>query len=206
MKRILAILTAFMVTISLTSCGGPSPTDVTTTFLDGIKDLNPDTIATVYVSDDKDADDSAIDELEEMNTEDQEIIERIKKEPLNKLLDFDYKLSNEKIDGDKATVDVAITTYDMAEPYKNLMEKFFIVALGMDENASEKEMTDKLLTLAESEVSSLKEKTYKKTATIDLVKVDDQWKVDKIDENEDLINGLTGGLLDLLNATENLFK
>ena len=203
MKKFIAMVTAFVVAISLTSCGGPSPTDVTTTFLDGIKELNPETISSVY---NQEADDKEKDQESIFDEEDQQMLDRLKKDPLNKMLAFDYELSNEQIKDDKATVDVSVTTYDLAEPYQNFMKKFFVLALGMEEDISDEEMTDKMLTLLESEIRPLKEKTYKKTATIDLVKVEDEWKISPIDENKDLINALTGGLLDLTEATESLFN
>ena len=86
------------------------------------------------------------------------------------------------------------------------MKKFFIAAFSMDENATDKEMNEKMFTLAADELKPLKEKDYTKTVTLDLVKVDDQWKVADVTDNEDLMNALTGGLLDLLNATENVFE
>lgn len=199
MKKLIALFTAFLVTISLTGCGGPSPTDVSTTFLDGIKEFNPETIASVY------ADAGKTDDVE-LDKEDQEMLDRLKQEPFNKMLTFDYKLSNEQIKDDKATVDVAITTYDLAKPYENFMKKFFLAAFSMDEDISDEEMTEKMFTLLADELKPLTEKNYTKTATIDLVRVDDQWKITDIDDNEDLINALTGGLLDLVNATDNIFN
>ena len=199
MKKLIALFTAFLVTISLTSCGGPSPTDVSTTFLDGIKEFNPETIASVY------ADAGKTDDVE-LDKEDQEMLDRLKQEPFNKMLTFDYKLSNEQIKDDKATVDVTITTYDLAKPYENFMKKFFLAAFSMDEDISDEEMTEKMFTLLADELKPLTEKNYTKTATIDLVRVDDQWKITDIDDNEDLINALTGGLLDLVNATDNIFN
>ena len=201
MKKLIAIFTAFLVTISLTSCGGPSPTDISATFLDGIKEFNPKTIASVYATADKDK----IDDLD-LDEEDQAMLDRLNEDPFNKMLAFDYDLSNEQIKDDKATVDVTITTFDLSKPYENFMKKFFLAAFSMDENTSDEEMTEKMITLAADELKPLTEKTYTKTATIDLVKVDDQWKIAEIDDNEDLINALTGGLLDLMNATDNIFN
>ena len=203
MKRLVAILTAFVVTISITSCGGPSPTDVTTTFFDGIKGLDADTIESVCIVDDKDKKDEELSVVDLY--EDQQMQEQLKKEPLNKMMDFDYKLSNEQIKDDKATVDVTITTYDLAKPYKNLMEKLIAIALESDEEMTDEEVTNKVMTLFGSEISKLKEKGFEKTATIDLVKVDDQWEISGLEGNKNLMNGLTGGLIDLMEETDSMF-
>ena len=165
MKKILALLISLMMVFSLTACGGPSPTDVSDNFLTAIKNADNEALAECYVEDEFDLFQEASDAAESDDEEDgdkeeaeaDDALTKVYEENLvPKMLEFEYELSNEKIDGDKATVDVT-------------------------------------------------EKTYEKTATLSLIKKDDKWLVDSVEGNKDVLNALSGGLVDAVSNMATAF-
>lgn len=118
---------------------------------------------------------------------------------VDRVLDFDYELGEENIDGDTATVKTTITTYPFGEIFTEVFTELLSKALSGEELSTDdvtKLMDESLL----SKLDTAK-KTYTATVTIELVKEDGSWVVQESDE---MSNALTGGLLDFasnLNAS-----
>ena len=193
--------------IAFTACGGGSaikddmtPSETVSAFLDAFKAQDEETMNKVYAGDGNDF----VSAYEESEGDD-ETTQALKSELMTRWLDFDYEIKGEEIaeDGKTATVDLAITTYDMKTVFNNFYTEFMGKALeqysGNSNNVSEEDYNKMALEILQEELSKVTEKEYTGEATLSLTKKDDRWVVDKIDEsNNEFLNAITGGLMDVL--------
>lgn len=174
MKKVSILLLALCL-IFMTACGTASPTDALKADLENAKS-SPDEI---------------IGQLGEDG-----FGEEATQALVNKVLEFDYQLGEEKIDGDKATVETTITTYPFGEIFTSIVGDFVTQAFAnpdmTDDDASA--LLDQLLMDALDKA----DKTYSKTITIELSQEDGEWVVQESDE---MSNALTGGMLDFAAAS-----
>ena len=207
---LIVVALCFALSISLCGCGdkAPTPTETADTFLTAVKAQDTETIKTVYEGETIDMLASLDEDEEESDGEDSLLSdEYFEKTLLPKMLDFDYELSNEKIDGNKATVDVKITTYDIGSAFTAFMADYFTQAITMAfEGASDEEIEKLANTTFESKMAELKEKTYSETVTLNLVNKDDVWKVAKIDDDSEFLNALTGNMIKALDQIEETYS
>ena len=117
-------------------------------------------------------------------------------ELINKMLEFEYKLGEEKVGEKKATVETTITTYPFGDILKNAVDSFTKEAFENPGSMNEKEASELLGKLITEELNSAK-KSYTKTVTVTLSREDEQWVVN---ESREFTNALTGGLLDFSNT------
>ena len=173
MKKVSILLLALCL-IFMTACGTASPTDALKADLENAKS-SPDEI---------------IGQLGEDG-----FGEEATQALVDKVLEFDYQLGEEKIDGDKATVETTITTYTFGEIFTGIVADFITRAFAnpdmTDDDASA--LLDQLLMDALDKA----DKTYSKTITIELSQEDGEWVVQESDE---MSNALTGGMLDFAAA------
>lgn len=204
-KKILSILLALGLVFSLCACGGPTPTSTVETFLDAVKVQDTETIKTVY----GDEDFSFIGEmdLESEDSTQPETDKILNEKLLPKLLEFDYTVSNEQINEDKATVDVTVTTYNFGPAMTSFFSSYMTQAFALifDDNAEAK--LDKIAAnLLTAEVDKLTEKTCEKTATISLTATEEGWVIDEIDEEGEVLDALTGGMVSSIEALNEAFE
>lgn len=192
MKKILVLALTLVVALSMTACGGKvTPTSTVDDFFKAIKAEDSKAVAEVY-------EDKSVKFLDEMNSTKKsgdKMEEEFAKAVKEKIFDFDYKLSKEKIDGNKATVKASITTYNLGDAMKAVMGK--AMAIAMDTKLSKKEIDEKILKIVKTEFDKAK-KDYKKDVTIELVKKDDKWVVKKMEQNHDFFDALSGGIMSTL--------
>ena len=173
MKKVSILLLALCL-IFMTACGTASPTDALKADLENAKS-SPDEI---------------IGQLGEDG-----FGEEATQALVDKVLEFNYQLGEEKIDGDKATVETTITTYPFGEIFTGIVADFITQAFAnpdmTDDDASA--LLDQLLMDALDKA----DKTYSKTITIELSQEDGEWVVQESDE---MSNALTGGMLDFAAA------
>lgn len=216
MKRKLLVITAIMVMIAVMSgCGPkiPTPTETTDSFLQALKSQDAEAIAGVYDGTDVDLLEAASDSAEDNETDvDSETtdtgLEAVYEEQmLPKMLDFDYELSNEQIDGDKATVDVKITTYRIGDAFtaffSDYISQAFMLAFS---DASEEDLDALATTILAGKLADLSEKTYEKTATLSLSMKDDKWVVDNIEDSDEFLDAITGGLVTSMKTMTDAFS
>ena len=216
MKRKLLVITAIMVMMAvLSGCGSkiPTPTETTDSFLQALKSQDAEAIAGVYDGTDVDLLEAASDSAEDNETDvDSETtdtgLEAVYEEQmLPKMLDFDYELSNEQIDGDKATVDVKITTYRIGDAFTaffgDYISQAFMLAFS---DASEEDLDALATTILSGKIADLSEKTYEKTATLSLSMKDDKWVVDNIEDSDEFLDAITGGLVTSMKTMTDAFS
>jgi len=215
MKKHIAIVVAiFAAIIFLAGCSStPTPAETADTFLKALKAQDKEAIAGVYVESDVDLLEAASDSAEASENGDGSEstatgLEAIYEDQmLPKMLDFDYELSNEQIDGDKATVDVKITTYRIGDAFtaffSDYISQAFVLAFS---NASEEDLDALATTILSGKLADLSEKSYEKTATLSLIMKDDKWIVDNIDESVDFLDAITGGLVTSMQTMSDAFS
>lgn len=109
---------------------------------------------------------------------------------------FEYKVIDSTVDGDTAIVNVELTTYPVGELLQNYMVQLFSNVFEWSfVGLSEEEMTERSTTLF-LELSNELEKTYISTVPVYLVKKEGKWLMVGSDKNFELINALTGGVLE----------
>ena len=190
MKKVLVIVLVIAFSAALFGCGSASPSDVVNTYLSALKTQNAETVAKVYSGN------SGSDLLSDV-ADSEEFPDEIYSEFTDMMLSFDYTLANEQINGDTATVDVVIKTYDFGSMFKSVIGDYCTKAIGMAfSGASEEETEQVLVDLFSGRLAEMKEgeRDFEATATISLSKVDGEWKIDEIDDESDFLDCLTGGI------------
>lgn len=209
MKRIILIAVAAIgCCVMLAGCSGSTPSQTADSFLQAMKTQDTDAIATYYSGDASDmaaawlGDSVGADiDTEKDLTDDEKAVMR---KFADKLSDFDYRLGDEKIDGDSATVDVAITTYDFGKAVGDSFTEYLNKALT--QAFSGKEMTtaasNKLFFKEfDKQLDKLTDKSQESSATLSLSKDGNgNWKVNELDS--DAVNAITGQLPNEIAAYE----
>lgn len=205
MKKAITIITALMICIfgamALTGCGTPSPSDTAKTFLDALKAQDTETMASVYAGKDLDVENGLFGESDEEDT----LLsgESFDKMLMEKILDFDYAITNEKIDGDKATVTVDVTTYPMGDTFSQIYADMMTQIWGLAFSDASDEQTNAVIEgIFTKHWQEMTEKTYKGTADLSLTKTEDGWKVDEIEDDSDFLNVLTGNMVKVIEALD----
>ena len=169
MKKILVLLLVVCM-LTLTACGTPSPTDVLKADLENAKSSPEEILSDIS---DSGFGETAMNQL------------------VQKVLDFEYQLGEEKIDGDTATVETTITTYPFGDIFKQVITNFIMQAFANAGDMNDEDMAKLMDDLLIEELNKA-EKTYTKTVSIQLKLEDDAWVVQ---ETEEMSDALTGGLL-----------
>ncbi len=211
MKKILTAVLLTAMLISMCACDTQAPAKaepadasaVADTFFKALKEQDDETMATVYAGGKLDllATAAQMDDLDKV-IEDTGLSAVYEEQMKPRLLDFDYELSNEQVDGDKATVDVKVRTYGMGDAFTETFNDFIAQAFIMMAltNATEEEIAAKAAEALTAKLTQLNSKNYEKSATLSLTKVDDQWIVDELQSGDAIVDVLTGGLVSAVNG------
>lgn len=192
MKKQLSIIVVAIMVLSLCACGSgssmPSPTDVAKDFMEAIKNKDTDSLKSLYAGEDLNITDGI-----ETDADESAEMKSLYEEMYAKLFEFDYKVSNEKINDQKATVDVEITTYQLGQAFKDFVGDYMKEAfsLGMT-GASDDAVEKKGVEILSDKLGSMK-KDYSQTVTLHLTLQDDTWVVDELKKDSDFYDALTGG-------------
>ena len=174
MKKTLVILLALCLVL-LTACGPSTPTAALKADLENAKASPEDIMGEMGESGFGDAATEAL---------------------IDKVLEFDYELGKEVIDGEIATVETTITTYPFGQIFTQVVTNFISQAFANAGNMTDEDLSklmDKLL-IEELEKA---EKTYTETIQIELEQEDGAWVVQ---ETVEMSNALTGGMIDFANS------
>lgn len=210
-KSLFAVVAAFAMGVLLVGCiGGPapgSPTQVATDFLKAVKANDTTTMAKYYDGDVDEELDLAW--LEETINESDELTPEMRasaKALYDKIRDFDFKVSNEKIEGDKAHVDVEIKTYNFGTFFKDVFSDFVGKALTMalsGGDVSEAQFEAELAKVIDNNMNALKDKSFTTTVPLYLTKTSDGWKIEELDDS--FVDAVMGGLLSALGDFASMF-
>jgi hypothetical protein len=203
-RKFFALSLIIVMVFTLASCGGAqtpaepeepedTPTMALDTMLKSIQNLDFETAQQYYSGD--------MGSLEGMSenasSETAEVVDKMLRDALN----FEYALDNEVIssDGQTATVDIVFTTYNMGEIFKKIIEELTARATvlqegGMTADQFQTEMNNIVIGIY-NDILKTAEKDLKISLTVNLTKVDGQWKVDDLKDSTEFLDALTGGLI-----------
>ena len=203
-RKFFALSLIIVMAFTLASCGGAqtpaepeepevTPTMALDTMLKSIQDLDFETAQQYYSGD--------MGSLEGMSenasSETAEVVDKMLKDALN----FEYALDNEVIssDGQTATVDIVFTTYNMGEIFEKIIEELTARATvlqegGMTADQFQTEMNNIVIGIY-NDILKTAEKNLEISLTVNLTKVDGQWKVDDLKDSTEFLDALTGGLI-----------
>ena len=193
-KKISVLVAVSLLVLTFCACGTPSPTETADKFLTALKTQDSETLASVYEGESLDLLDDT--EKEENDLLGDDFSDELMDDVSKKILDFDYELSDEEINEETATVKMTINTYNLGSAMSDFMEEYisqaFVKALS---GASEEEIEELANTLFAEQIEKV-EKDYTGTVTLNLTKSDDGWKVNRIEDDSEVLNALLGGLVD----------
>ena len=210
---LLAVVAAAAMAIGMVGCGGggassaapePTPSNAVSGMLDALKAQDAEAFAKYYAGEAPESLDIKA-ELEKdssfssMPEEQKAAVMAIG----DKVMDFDYSVGNEQVDGDKATVDLTITTYDFASTIDTLMGSIMSQAMSMQATGETDEAAAAAAAMEsiQSALDGLTSKDVSSTVTVNVSKDSDgNWKVDDLstlseDESKKLGDALLGGLV-----------
>ena len=213
MKKIFCILLIVAMVFTMAACGSKpsaqntdeeeimSPTQTLDAFLKAFKARDADKLNEFYEgeSDDlifwKDLEDPALSGLMDKMME--------------KLLDFDYALSNEKIDGKTATVDVNFTTYNIGGIMKDIIENMLsdaaaLALSGLTQEELETEINE-IMTKKFEEYAKIAKKEKVVSVPVNLVMINGRWLVKDISRTDDIMDALSGGLTEFAENIGDIF-
>lgn len=202
MKKVTHILSLFVVAalaaVAIAGCAAaPAPKDTVKGALDAIKAQDRAALQKYYAGDAEDANVTNLaGEASGLDLSDVPEEQRPLAEQLVKLVTgFEYTLGEEKIDGDKATVEATIKTYDLGTALSDTLSEYIGQALGaaLSGNTDEAAMAEIFLQIFSEKASGLTDKTYETNTTFTLTKVDGEWKLDSFTPEN--IDSIMGGML-----------
>lgn len=200
MKKIIVTIITFILAVGLCSCGGPTPTETVDSFLSAVKAEDSEVINSVYSSGDFEFNNEIYDP-----DSDDEFTKELYESLIPKILEFEYEISNEKIEDDKATVDVKFTTYNIGSTLTSFMSEYVTQAMALAfSNASDEQIVSLGETLLKSKIDTM-EKNYTDTVSVSLTQKDGTWIIDEFEEDGDFYNAFLGGAVDAVNDLEKAY-
>lgn len=194
MRKFINLLLCFGLVMSLSACGSAKPKETLTSFFNDYKEQKMESLGQYFTGNTFDV--FTKEDSEEENVTDS-LTEEQQQDLYDLMTDLDYVIGSETIDGDNAVVKVDVTANNIGEKFGEGFTNAISMAFALAFSDKSEEEINK--TITETMLASLKEcdKTYKVSVDVHLVKVDNQWLIDS-DNNDDLANAITGGLLDIL--------
>ncbi len=191
-----AVCTVCLMAVLLSGCASASPSEVVSSTLDAVKGQDTETLAQYYAGDSSEISGGGLSDLtgEFVSVDSMTEAEKTAYDKLvTKMLDFDYTLGDEHVEGDTASVDVSFASYDIGSAFVQSFSSYLGGAVAMAASgASSDEITDGFYRQLSSDLDNLSDKTRTETTTITLTKTDGQWKVDTL--SEEAIDAVSGGL------------
>lgn len=184
-KTLLIVSMLVLVMFALTACGSKSPKSVVE---DNLKQIKTEKTS------------SNVSKLFNDKTLEQKYGKEYDKF-IKKVQDFDYEVKDEKVDGKKATVKVEIKTYDFGAAYKTTYDTVVADAKSGKITATT-DIKDYVSNLMFQNLNSVKDKSYKKTVTINCTKNDKgEWTTD-INSNVDFLDAMMGGMFTAIKSVQ----
>ncbi|WP_114571367.1 DUF4878 domain-containing protein [Exiguobacterium flavidum] len=187
MKKWMTLLAAAALAL-LAGCGGPTPAETAESYLGAVKKADLEKARDLSTGENTSIEQKA----DDLTTEEREMFAGIFEE-------LEYDVTKEKITGDTATVEADITNVDMAKVFGGVVQELigdaFADAFAGD-TPSDAEMEQKMMTLLEKELAKKDLDRVTMKTTLQLKKVDGEWKVDTSDE---VMNAVSGGFSDVAN-------
>lgn len=139
-----------------------------------------------------------LDNMANFKNQIEDISPHVANELFNKMADFTYTINNSTIDRNnqqKAIVNVTINAYDLGKSFESTVLDYIKTDLEMTfDGAKSEDIVKETENVIVNEITNSNQ-TFSTTVDISLTKEKDAWKLDKISENPDLINALSGNII-----------
>ena len=194
MRKIFSIFLIFVLAASLSACGSaPTPKDIAEKYLAAIKAQDEEGISALSEGSYSEDELMGTVDLVLGESEEGEEYDEATKKFKEKVIDFDYTIGEERIDGENAEVDVTIKTYDFGTMMGQYLERAMseLMAAAFD-GASQEEIDAMDRKILEEELDKLTEKSYETTVPMKLKKVEGEWKVAKMEDDSEFMNAILG--------------
>ena len=195
-KKYLLILLTVLFIFCLTACSKTeteNPGETVVSFLNALQQQNYASAKAYYTEN--------LDNLPNFRNKIEAISPAVATELFNKLADFSYttrKVEIDPNDKDKAEVTISIQCYDLSDVFENIILDYLKTDLEMTfDGAKDEEITQKAEETILKDISN-SEKDFRRTITIHLTKADDAWKLTKLSENKELLNALSGNIMEAI--------
>jgi hypothetical protein len=179
MRKLSCLIVSVSLLFLLAACSSSTltPTKVVTSCLDCLKKGDYQGMALYMVN---------LEGLSDIvNPEQAEIMDRM----FSKLT---YKNTSESVNGDNARVTIDITSVDFKTITASVLSEMIAIALSGNDSDDLAELTENMFL---EKLSAPDAPMVTMTTTVNLVKVDSDWKIS--DDNDDFGNALIGGMGDL---------
>ena len=200
-KKSLLIFISILLIFCLTSCSKQeteNPGETVVNFLNALQQQNYAS-AKAYYSEN-------LDNLPNFRNKIEAISPAVANELFNKLADFSYTIKKVEIDPNdknKASVTVSLQCYDLGSAFQNIILDYLKTDLEMTfDGAKDEEIIQKAEETILADIAK-SEKNFRQAIIIALTKEDDVWKLDKISENRELLNALSGNIINTIEEINN---
>lgn len=192
-KRTLIFIFCALITLCLVGCGDQpdsNPGEVTTSFLQALQHQDYSSVKQYYAEN--------VDNFSNFKNKVEGISPKVANEFFSKMADFSYTISQVAIDPNdntKATVMTKLRCYDLGNTFESIVLEYLEKDLTMTFNGSK---DDEIVKEAESTIVdkiNQSKQDFNITVPISLTLEKGTWKVDKLEENPDLMNALSGNVL-----------
>ncbi len=183
---------AILLALLMAGCSAPKPGAVAESYLKGMKSQIKETLGESLGSDP----DGFFGGSEENEKKFYELIGG-----------YDYKIVDEVIDGDRADVDVEITTYDFGSMFMKFIQDYFVEALSLSySGAGEEEIEAAATKVFTTSMEDMEKegKTFTEKVTVGLYKENGKWMVDEQQDADALTNAVAGGMIKALESLSQL--
>lgn len=183
LKKLMISVLAISMVISMAACGkANTPTKVVEKQMQELKDEKVETELSSLVSDASVAKKYGDDY----------------KKLLKKIQDFDYEVTDEKVDGDSATVTVKITTYNFGQAYKDMYNQV-VKDANSGKITSSTDLTSYIYKMMFQKMNALEKKDFKTSVKVKCTKNENgDWETD-VDNNSNVEDAILGGVITLSN-------
>lgn len=183
MKKLLIVLVSVLMCLTCVACSSEpnlkTSKSATTAYFKAVQKGDTSILDKVYVGDPEDDDfrlvNNFIKELSES-----EVLGQYANILNEQILDFDYKVKDVKEDGDKAVATVEVTTEDWETIVSHIVTDFgpklFVMAL---DGKSEKEIGKEFSNFLKDERKNTPDVVTE--VEVNLIKIDDEWKINLVD-------------------------
>lgn len=195
-KKYLLIFTCILLLFCLTSCSKQeteNPGETVVNFLNALQQQNYAS-AKAYYSEN-------LDNLPNFKNKIEAISPSVANELFSKLADFSYTIKKVEIDSNdpnEAYVSVSLQCYDLGNAFKTTILDYLKTDLEMTfDGAKDEEIIKKAEETILTDISK-SEKSFRRTVMISLAKEEGTWKLNKISENRELLNCLSGNIINTI--------
>ncbi len=177
-----------------------TPTEATGKFLDALKAQNFTAVKEIYVEN--------IDNIPNFKNKVEDISPLLANNLFDKMFDFDYSIDKAELDEKdpkKAVVQTTFITYDLGKAFQSTITEYLKTDLQMTFNgATDDEIVKKVEETIIKDIESAK-KNFVTHVSIHLTEEKGEWKLDKIGDNPEFLNALSGNIIATIDELSNNF-